>query len=80
MQLLVDFSTTGFEAWKSAFDDEAENIRDAGLTQLQIWREADAPNAVTVLFSVNDRPRAQAWLDKEAAFGAAFTARFLRTA
>lgn len=80
MQLLIDFTTPSFPDWKAEFDTEAENIRNAGMTLLQMWREADNPNAVTCLFEVNDRTRAQAWLDKEAGFGAAFTARFLKTA
>jgi hypothetical protein len=45
-----------------------------------MWRGADEPNAVACLFQVNDRQRAQDWLDKEAGFGAAVTARFLMTA
>lgn len=80
MQLLIDFTTTDYAAWKREFDDEAENIRNAGMTLLQMWRGADEPNAVTCLFEVNARDRAQGWLDKEAGFGAAFTARFLTTA
>jgi hypothetical protein len=80
MQMLIDFTTTDFAAWKSAFDRDAEDRMQAGLTLLQMWRGADEPAAVTCLFKVNDRARAQAWLDKEAAFGAAVTARFLETA
>lgn len=80
MQLLVDFTTTGFDAWKQEFDAEAEGRMQAGLTLLQMWREADAPATVVCLFEVNDRARAQGWLDKKAGFGAAFTARFLKTA
>jgi hypothetical protein len=80
MQLLIDYATTDYAAWKAAFDRDAEDRMQAGLTLMQIWRGADEPNAVTCLFRVNDRDRAQAWLDKESAFGAAPTARFLRTA
>jgi hypothetical protein len=80
MQLLLDLTTTDFAAWKREFDADAENRRLAGLTLLQIWRGADEPNAVACLFQVNDRGRAQAWLDKEAGFGAAVTAKFLNTA
>jgi hypothetical protein len=80
MQLLIDYTTASFPAWKAEFDADAENRMQAGLTLLQMWREADNPNAVACLFEVNDRARAQAWLDKEAGFGAAFPARFLKTA
>jgi len=80
MQLLIDYATTGYDAWKASFDDEAENRMQAGLTLMQIWREAGNANAVVCLFEVSDRTRAQAWLDKEAGLGATFTARFLNTA
>lgn len=80
MQLLIDLTTTDFAAWKREFDADAENRMHAGLTLLQMWRGADEPNGVACLFEVNDRKRAQDWLDKEAGFGAAVTARFLNTA
>jgi hypothetical protein len=80
MQLLVTFTAPDYAAWQSAFDGHAEDRGQAGLTLLQIWRDADDPAAVLCLFEVNDRPRAQGWLDKEAGFGSAFTARFLRLA
>ena len=80
MQLLIDYATTDYAQWKAAFDRDAEERGDAGLSLMQIWRDADDPNTVTCLFQVNDRARAQAWLDRQAAFGAAPTARFVRTA
>jgi hypothetical protein len=80
MQLLIDVTTPDFAAWKAGFNDEAENIRNAGMTLLQMWRGVDSAAEVTLLFEVNDRRRAQGWLDKEQAFGATMTARFVRTA
>jgi hypothetical protein len=80
MQLLLDVTAPDPAAWKARFDAQAENIRNAGMTLLQMWRGADQPGEVTLLFEVNDRPRAQAWLDKEAALGAAYRARFVNTA
>ena len=80
MQLLIDFATTDYDGWKTAFEGDASDRMQAGMTLLQMWRGADEPNTVTCLFEVNDRARAQGWLDKESAFGAAATARFLRTA
>lgn len=80
MQLLIDYTTTEFTAWKSAFDGDAENRANAGLTLLQMWRGADDAGAVTCLFEVADRDRAQDWLDKTAALGGGGRARFLKTA
>ncbi len=41
MHLLCHFDTPDFAAWKSAFDDDAEDRMQAGLTLLQMWRSAD---------------------------------------
>ena len=51
----------------------------AGLSQLQIWRDADHGSTVLVLFEVNDRKRAQGWITKEQGFGGAMTCTFLET-
>ena len=52
---------------------------NAGLTLLQMWREADAQNTAICLFEVNAREKAQAWLDRETAHEGKATATFLRT-
>jgi hypothetical protein len=52
----------------------------AGLSQLQIWRDADHGSTVLVLFDVNDRKRAEGWIAKEQGFGGAMTCTFLETA
>lgn len=80
MHLLARFDTTDYTKWKSDFDDDAENRSQAGLTLLQLWRDADTPSAAVALFEVNDRDKAQAWLDKETGFGQAVTADFLKIA
>ncbi len=78
MQLLIQTTAPDYAAWKSAFDAESENIADAGLNTLQIWK-AEA-SAVLVLFEVADRAKAAAWLAKQAASGRGVTAQFLETA
>ena len=80
MHLLADYTPSDFAAWKRDFDAEAEDRMNAGLTLLQMWRDADAGTKALCLFEVNDRGRAEAWLHKESALGAPVTARFLRTA
>jgi hypothetical protein len=80
MHLLCHFDTPDFAAWKSAFDDDAEDRRLAGLTLLQMWRSADRASAVVCLFEVNDRAKAEDWVAKETGFGAALTPEFLRIA
>jgi hypothetical protein len=64
MQLICHYEVTEFAAFKSAFDADDEARRSAGLTVLQIWSHADSDTHAFVLLSVNDRDKAQAWLDR----------------
>ena len=80
MQLLLQIDTPDYEAWKQAFDADAEDRRLAGLTVLQLWRDADTNGQAFALMEVNDRRKAEAWLAKESSFGGRITASFLRTA
>ena len=79
MQLLTQTTAPDFANYKSAFDAEAEKRMNAGLTLMQMWRDADDANAVLCLFDVNDRAKAQAWLDAEAQTSGRITGRFLKT-
>jgi len=67
MQLISHYFLTSFADWKAAFDADAEARRTAGLTTLQIWQHADSDEHAFVLQEMNDRPRAQAWIDRSAA-------------
>ena len=75
MQLLTETTAADFAAFKSDFDAAASVRMEAGLTLLQMWREADAPGTVLCLFEVNDRARAESWLARDG-----HTGRFLETA
>ena len=67
MQLICHYCVTAFDDFKAAFDDDAEARRNAGLTVLQIWRDADTDTHAFVLMELNDRPRAQDWIDRSSA-------------
>lgn len=62
MQLLISDTAPDFATWKQHFDTSAEDHRNAGLTLLQMWREADA-NRIWLLFEVANDDRARAFLD-----------------
>ncbi|SIO41192.1 hypothetical protein SAMN05444722_1973 [Rhodovulum sp. ES.010] len=66
MQLLCRHDLTDFDAWKAAFDQAAEERRNAGLTVLQAWREADRETRIFVLYEVNVRDKAETYLATEA--------------
>jgi hypothetical protein len=74
MQLLLTYSSAPAD-WDASSEDRSL----AGLTQLQVWRDADG-GATVVLLEVNDRAKAEAWLAKERGLGASIDARFLKTA
>lgn len=80
MQLIVQFSTGGFGAWKADYDAHSETRDAAGLTMLQMWRDADDPTRAAVLFEVHDRARAEAWIRQQSALKGGISAQFLRTA
>ncbi len=80
MQLIVQFSTGGFDAWKADYDAHAETRGQAGLTMLQMWRDADDPDRAVVLFEVHDRAKAETWLGQQSALKGGAAAQFLKTA
>ena len=80
MQLLCQLDTADFAGWKRDFDSEATDRMEAGLSLLQMWRDADSRSRVFLLFEVNDRGRAEQWLRKEQGFGGPMVATFLETA
>ena len=62
MQLLQQADVSDFDAWRAAFDGQGEAYRDAGLSLLQMWRDADHEARVFLLFEVSDAERARAFL------------------
>ncbi len=80
MQLLCQLDTADFPGWKADFDAEATDRMEAGLTLLQMWRGVDSRAGVWMLFEVNHRPAAEAWLVKEQGFGGPMNAHFLEFA
>ena len=64
MNLITHYTPADAAAWRKDFDAHAETRMRAGLTLLQLWRDVDG-TGMTALFEVNDRDKAQAWLDAE---------------
>ena len=64
MQMIAQYEVTDFNDWHTAFNADAEARRDAGLTVLQIWQDADKATHAFVLFEVNDRKRAKDWITR----------------
>ena len=79
MHLLLHLAPDAYDPWKAEFDADADTRMQAGLTLMQLWRDADG-GGVTALFQVNDRKKAEDWLGRERQTGPALEARFMRTA
>ena len=67
MQLLVTFQTDDRNAFTVAYAAGAESRSDAGLTQLQLWDDADTPGRILGLYTVNSRKKADDWLNERRA-------------
>ena len=61
MQCLVRNEIDSYDAWRNAYDDDADDRAQSGLSLLQIWREDGAPNTVWLLYEVSDRARAKTY-------------------
>ena len=80
MNLLATFSPPDYAAWKTDFDAHTEARAAAGLSLMQLWRDADDPARAVALFEVRDRARAEAWLKQQSALGHPVTTQFVKTA
>ncbi len=61
MQLLVRYDFDSYESWKTTYDRHDEGRGQAGLRQLQLWREGDG--SVWGLYDISGRSEAEAHLD-----------------
>ena len=61
--MLVRNTVEDFGRWRRVFDAQAAAGRSAGLNVLQMWRSVDDPNEVYFLLDVEDRARAEAFMD-----------------
>lgn len=59
-QMIAHYRIAGYAAFKTAFDADAEDRGNNGLSLLQLWREDDG-NA-WALYTVQDAPAAKAYL------------------
>ncbi|AXC50842.1 hypothetical protein DRW48_15185 [Paracoccus suum] len=64
-QILVRYDIADFAAFKTAFDNDAEDRGNNGLSLLQLWREG--ANRAWALFTSGNPVKAQAYLDGAAA-------------
>lgn len=60
--MVVEFTIKAYDTWRAVFDAaEAERV-DAGVTGPRVFREADRPDQILVLFTVASRNQGAAWM------------------
>lgn len=63
MQLIVADTYADLATWQEAFETSREAHAAAGLSLLQMWRDADRADTSWLLFEVADEAKARAFLD-----------------
>jgi heme-degrading monooxygenase HmoA len=61
MHMLIRHRVADFAKWKPAYDARSSARQRAGLKELHLFRNADDPNEVLLLFSVADVDKAKAF-------------------
>jgi hypothetical protein len=61
MHLLVRHKVSDFARWKPVYDAHLSAREKAGLKEEHLFRNADNPNEVLLLFTVEDFDKAQAF-------------------
>lgn len=61
MHLLVRHKVSDFDKWKMVYDGHLSAREKAGLTEKHLFHNAEDPNEVVLLFSVEDFDKAKAF-------------------
>ena len=64
-QLLVRHKVADYRKWKSVFDDHKVVQREAGLKGGRLFRNANDPNEILVLFETNDQNETQQFAESD---------------
>ncbi|WP_017998586.1 hypothetical protein [Paracoccus sp. N5] len=64
-QMIAHYEVANYAAFKTAFDNDAEDRGNNGLSLLQLWRESDT--SAWALFNIGDAQAARAYLEGAAA-------------
>lgn len=60
--LFVRHKVRNFEEWKPVYDSHEAARRKAGLTEKHLFRDAEDPTEVTLLFEASDDSKARAFV------------------
>jgi hypothetical protein len=57
--MIIRHKVTEYGKWKQAYEDHRSMRQAAGLKDLHLWRNADDPNEVIVVFEASDLAKAK---------------------
>ena len=60
-QMIAHYTVASYATFKAAFDNDAEDRSNSGLSLLQLWRESDT--SAWALYNVSNAKAARAYLD-----------------
>jgi hypothetical protein len=63
--MIVHHHVRNYEAWRPAYDKHEPMRTSAGLTHGRVFRAADDPNDLVLLFDVADKKRARAFAESD---------------
>lgn len=69
LHMITTFDTADYAAWREVFDSERAGLGHAGLHPLRVMHEPENPNRVWILFEVDDKSRAETWIEGDAISG-----------
>jgi hypothetical protein len=65
VHVLVRHKVEDFDQWKPAYDAHQEARAAAGLRELHLWHNLDAPNEIVLLFEVSEVEQARAFAESK---------------
>jgi hypothetical protein len=61
-EMIVTFSINDYAAWRPVFDAAAADRSKHGVTGGTVYRNADTPNSLLVVFDIANRKSARTWM------------------
>ena len=60
--MVVEFSIKDYAAWRPVFDGAAADRMAAGVSNARVFRDADKPDRMLVIFDVASKAKGTAWM------------------
>ncbi len=60
--MAVEFSIKDYAAWRPVFDGAAADRMAAGVSNARVFRDADRPDRMLVIFDVASKQKGTAWM------------------